>query len=59
MESSKRYLLIAEIAFWREMLQLNNKSLSNAEVQVMRFHLHEAEEKLHVGHQYPELRAAA
>lgn len=60
MESSRRYLLIAEIAFWREMLLLNRNSLSFAEAQVMRFHLQQAEEKLHQGNnKYVALRAAA
>ena len=42
MESSKRYLLQAEIEFWHEMLRLNRSNLSNHKMEEMRSCLREA-----------------
>jgi hypothetical protein len=42
MESSKRYLLQAEIEFWHEMLRLNRSSLSDNKLKEMRSCLRQA-----------------
>jgi hypothetical protein len=42
MESSRRYLLQAEIEYWHEMLRLNRERLSASREREMRDHLKEA-----------------
>ena len=42
MESSKRYLLQAEIEYWHEMLQLNQRRLSKIKEEEMRACLQQA-----------------
>jgi hypothetical protein len=42
MESSKRYLLQAEIEFWHEMLRLNRSNLSDNKIEEMRDCLRQA-----------------
>jgi hypothetical protein len=42
MESSRRYLLQAEIEFWHEMLRLNRDRLSEGREKEMRDYLKEA-----------------
>jgi hypothetical protein len=42
MESSRRYLLQAEIEYWHEMLRLNRDRLTQSREKEMRDHLREA-----------------
>jgi hypothetical protein len=42
MESSRRYLLQAEIEYWHEMLRLNRNRLTESREKEMRDHLKEA-----------------
>lgn len=42
MESSRRYLLQAEIEYWHEMLRLNRDRLTRTREKEMRDHLREA-----------------
>lgn len=58
MESSRRYLLQAEIEYWHEMLRINRDRLTEASKQEMRNCLKAAMQALNAG---PELnfRSAA
>lgn len=58
MESSKRYLLQAEIEFWHEMLRVNRSRLQSSEEEEMRACLKRAVRTLNSG-ESRELRAAA
>ena len=58
MESSKRYLLQAEIEFWHEMLRLNRSRLQSTEEKEMRTCLKRAVRTLNSG-ESRELRTAA
>jgi len=58
MESSKRYILQAEIEYWHEMLHLNRNVLSHKNEDEMRLFLKQALRDLN-SNQYRELRAAA
>lgn len=49
MESSRRYLLQAEIEYWHEMLRLNRDRLSEARQKEMRNFLKEAVRTLNAG----------
>jgi hypothetical protein len=49
MESSRRYLLQAEIEYWHEMLRLNRDRLSKARETEMRTCLKEAVRTLNAG----------
>jgi hypothetical protein len=49
MESSRRYLLQAEIEYWHEMLRLNRDRLSDAREREMRNFLKEAVRTLNAG----------
>ena len=58
MESSKRYLLQAEIEFWHEMLRLNRSRIPKSKEDEMRACLKQAVRTLNSG--VPgEMRAAA
>jgi len=58
MESSKRYLLQAEIEYWHEMLRLNRNRLSDYKEKEMRFCLKKAVRALNTQHN-GEYQAAA
>jgi len=58
MESSRRFILQAEIEYWHEMLHLNRKILSDRKEDEMRLFLKKAMRDLN-SNQYRELRAAA
>jgi hypothetical protein len=58
MESSKRYLLQAEIEFWHEMLRLNRTRLPRNKEEEMRACLKEAVRHLNSS-DYGQYRAAA
>ena len=58
MESSRRYLLQAEIEYWHEMLRLNRDRISEDREREMRNYLKEAVRTLNTGSQ-PVLRAVA
>ena len=58
MESSKRYLLQAEIEYWHEMLRLNKSRLPKNEEEEMRACLKQAVRSLN-GYSYEEVRAVA
>ena len=58
MESSRRFILQAEIEYWHEMLHLNRKILSDRKEDEMRLYLKQAMRDLNSS-QYRELRAAA
>jgi len=58
MESSRRYILQAEIEYWHEMLHLNRKTLSDQKEDEMRLFLKQALRDLN-SNQYRDLRAAA
>ena len=58
MESSRRYLLQAEIEYWHEMLRINRGRLSEATKQEMRNCLRAAMQALNAG-PAPQLRSAA
>lgn len=58
MESSRRFILQAEIEYWHEMLHLNRNILSDRREDEMRLYLKKAMRDLN-SNQYRELRAAA
>ena len=58
MESSKRYLLQAEIEFWHEMLRLNRSRIPKNKEEEMRACLKQAVRTLNTN-EIGELRAAA
>ena len=58
MESSRRFILQAEIEYWHEMLHLNRNVLSHKKEDEMRLFLKQALRDLN-GNQYRELQAAA
>jgi len=58
MESSRRYILQAEIEYWHEMLHLNRNILSDKKENEMRLFLKQALRDLN-STQYRDLRAAA
>ena len=58
MESSRRYLLQAEIEYWHEMLRINRNRLTEASKQEMRNCLKAAMQALNSGPS-PKLRTAA
>jgi len=58
MESSRRFILQAEIEYWHEMLHLNRKILSDRKEDEMRLYLKKAMRDLN-SNQHRELRAAA
>lgn len=58
MESSRRYLLQAEIEYWHEMLRLNRDRLTENREREMRNHLKQAVRALNVG-AVTEYRAVA
>jgi len=58
MESSKRYILQAEIDYWHEMLHLNRNILSDRREDEMRLLLKQALRDLN-RNQYRNLQAAA
>lgn len=58
MESSRRYILQAEIDYWHEMLHLNRNTLSDQKEDEMRLLLKQALRDLN-SNQYRDLRAAA
>ncbi|MFC1795481.1 hypothetical protein ACFL1V_00050 [Pseudomonadota bacterium] len=58
MESSRRFILQAEIEYWHEMLHLNRNTLSDRKEDEMRLYLKKAMRDLN-SNQYRELRAAA
>jgi len=58
MESSRRYLLQAEIEFWHEMLRLNKSRVSKNREDEMRTCLKRAVRALN-SNRVPEFRAAA
>ena len=58
MESSKRYLLQAEIEFWHEMLRLNRSRISKNKEDEMRACLKQAVRSLNTS-DLGEFRAAA
>ena len=58
MESSRRFILQAEIEYWHEMLHLNRNTLSDRKEDEMRLYLKQAMRDLN-SNQYRELRAAA
>jgi hypothetical protein len=58
MESSRRYILQAEISYWHEMLHLNRNVLSERKEEEMRFFLKKAMRELNQN-PYMEHRAAA
>jgi len=58
MESSRRYLLQAEIEYWHEMLRINRHRLTEASKQEMRRCLKAAMQALNAG-PAPKLRSAA
>lgn len=49
MESSRRYLLQAEIEYWHEMLRLNRNRLSESREKEMRDYLKEAVRAFNAG----------
>jgi hypothetical protein len=49
MESSRRYLLQAEIEYWHEMLRLNRDRLTRTREKEMRDHLKEAVHAFNTG----------
>lgn len=49
MESSRRYLLQAEIEYWHEMLRLNRDRLTRTREKEMRDHLREAVHAFNTG----------
>ena len=49
MESSRRYLLQAEIEYWHEMLRLNRDRLSESRQKEMRTYLKDAVRTLNAG----------
>ena len=58
MESSKRYLLQAEIEFWHEMLRLNRSRITKNKEEEMRACLKKAVRALN-SNAYGDMRAAA
>mgnify|MGYP001815424462 FL=1 len=58
MESSKRYLLQAEIEYWHEMLRLNRSRLTKNKEEEMRACLKKAVRTLNTN-AYGDVRAAA
>ncbi len=58
MESSKRYLLQAEIEYWHEMLRLNRSRLTKNKEEEMRACLKQAVRSLNTS-EHGEMRAAA
>ena len=58
MESSKRYLLQAEIEFWHEMLRLNRSRITKNKEEEMRACLKKAVRALN-SNAYGDIRAAA
>ena len=58
MESSKRYLLQAEIEYWHEMLRLNRSRLTKNKEEEMRACLKKAVRTLNTN-TYGDVRAAA
>ncbi len=58
MESSKRYLLQAEIEYWHEMLRLNRHRVAKSQEEEMRACLKQAVRALNT-HAAEPLRAAA
>jgi hypothetical protein len=59
MESSRRYLLQAEIDYWHEMLRINRNRLTEASKQEMRRCLKAAMQALNTTGPAPKLRSAA
>jgi len=58
MESSRRYLLQAEIEYWHDMLRINRDRLSKDREKEMRVCLKQAVRALNAG-KSPPVRAAA
>ena len=58
MESSRRYLLQAEIEYWHEMLRINRDRLSEEKEKEMRFCLKQAVRALNA-RKSPPVRVAA
>jgi hypothetical protein len=58
MESSRRFILQAEIDYWHEMLHLNRNILTDSREDEMRLLLKQALRDLN-SNQYRELQAAA
>ena len=58
MDSSRRYLLQAEIEYWHEMVRLNGRVVSKTELEKMRAYLKKAVRELN-SPQYVEQRIAA
>jgi len=58
MESSRRYLLQAEIEFWHEMLRLNRNAVSDKAIVDMRFCLKKAVRDLNTQHFRDHRKAA-
>jgi hypothetical protein len=58
MESSRRFLLQAEIEYWHEMLRLNRDRITEDREREMRNYLKEAVRTLNAG-SAPDLRAVA
>jgi hypothetical protein len=58
MESSRRYLLQAEIEYWHEMLSLNKNRIPGQKQEEMRYCLKTAVRALN-SHQVAEYRVAA
>ena len=48
MESSKRFILQAEVEYWHEMLHLNRKYLTDQKENEMRYFLKRALQELHI-----------
>lgn len=57
-ESSKRYILQAEVEYWHEMLHLNKELLSEQRESEMRFFLKRAVRELNALEEKPRLSAA-
>jgi hypothetical protein len=58
MDSSRRYLLQAEIEYWHEMVLLNRRVVSKSALEEMRSYLKKAVRDLH-SPQFAEQRIAA
>jgi len=58
MDSSRRYLLQAEIEYWHEMVRLNRRVVSETALEEMRSYLKKAIRDLH-SPQFAEQRIAA
>jgi hypothetical protein len=58
MESSKRFILQAEVEYWHEMLHINQEHLSEQKESEMRFFLKRAVHELNALEEKPRLSAA-